>query len=117
MQVRSVEHTTKYPIRTGIICVEECLIGYSIGHEPNIQEKEEEENVLHLKEGKRAHQCMVLLYKTLSFQLDLQRIHGLTSHYIRMKHTEVYWSVSVMCVLCIGSFVTCVEDDCRLLQI
>lgn len=52
VQVWSVEHSAEYPTRTGIIRVEERLIGHSIGQEPYSQEEKEEENVLHLNEAK-----------------------------------------------------------------
>lgn len=50
VQVRSVEHPAEDPIRTGVVGVEQRLIGHSVGRQPHRQEKQEEENVLHLEE-------------------------------------------------------------------
>lgn len=60
VEVWSVEHPAEYPIRTRIIRVEECLIGYSISQEPNSQKEKEEENILHLQEAKTDKRQMML---------------------------------------------------------
>lgn len=52
MQIRPVKHSAEYPVRPGIVLVEESLIGHSVGHEPHSQKKEEEEDVLHLEEAR-----------------------------------------------------------------
>lgn len=101
VHVWSVEHSAEYPGRAGIIRVEQCLIGHSIGHEPHSQKKKEEENVLHLREAKRDQRCCEVMFRPLSFQLYLllsdlvQRLHDPFQWHviiIEMKHIKVYWS-------------------------
>lgn len=52
MQVGAVQGSAKHPIDPRVIGVEKSLGGDAVGNEPHTQEKEEEENVLHLQNRK-----------------------------------------------------------------
>lgn len=47
-EVRVVDDPTKDPIHPALVVDEDGLLGHSEGHHPHRQEKEEEEDVLHL---------------------------------------------------------------------
>lgn len=48
VQIWPVEHSAENPVRSGVIFIEKCLMGHSIGHQPNTKEEKEKENILHL---------------------------------------------------------------------
>lgn len=54
LQVRPVEHTAENPLQTAIVGVQQGLSRHTVGHKPHAQEKEEEEDILHLQ-GDEGH--------------------------------------------------------------
>ena len=48
VQVGAVQGSAEHPVNPGVIGVEKGLGGNTVRNEPHAQEKEEEENILHL---------------------------------------------------------------------
>ncbi len=48
VQIRAVQGSAKHPVNPWVIGVEKSLGGNAVRNEPHTEEKEEEENVLHL---------------------------------------------------------------------
>lgn len=67
VQVGTVQRSAKHPVNPLVVGVEKSLGGNSVCNEPDTQEKQEEEDILHLfKKKKRAKDlCVNLLFRGL----------------------------------------------------
>lgn len=64
VQVGTIQRSAKHPVNPLVIGVEESLGGNSVCNEPDTQEKQEEEDILHLfkKKREREQKISVLIF-------------------------------------------------------